>query len=282
MDVKQQHHERFQALLDPREAMTVAVRVQLSPSVVDTRIVAATPRAAALYGYDDPAELEGQFTSMVHVLEDIQRTRLRSTLRALGLVDPLERYEVRLLQRSGTVQRVLKEVEQRQMEETMVWVCRLEPTDTRVPFQPPPLPETVPEDALHHFFGWACVAEMEALLHHQRLLLTSIPNMSIFGHEETLVSPRLTRTLAEDAPSVERLVLRSPRVYYRYRCLVCGRDWIGGGHEEAQDEAYRRPTRCNYADCRAYAWNDPIAAVGARRKRAQRLARQRRDAAWLS
>jgi len=53
----------FQALLDPREAMTVAVRVQLSPSVIDTRIVAATPRAAALYGYNDPAELEGQFTT---------------------------------------------------------------------------------------------------------------------------------------------------------------------------------------------------------------------------
>jgi hypothetical protein len=83
--------------------------------------------------------------------------------RALGLVNTLERYEVRLLQRSGAVQRVLKDVEQREVEETMVWICRLEPTDTRVPFQPPPLPDMVPEEALHHFFGWACVAEMEAL-----------------------------------------------------------------------------------------------------------------------
>src|SRR5919197_1042226 len=146
MDVERQRHEMFHALLDPREAMTVAVRVQLSPSVVDTRIVAATPRAAVLYGYDDPAELEGQFTSMVHVLEDIQRTRLRSTLRALGLVSSLERYEVRLLQRSGAVQRVFKEVEQREVEEIMVWICRLEPVTTREPFEPPPLPETVPEE----------------------------------------------------------------------------------------------------------------------------------------
>lgn len=275
MDIERQRHEMFQALLDPREAMTVAVRVQLSPSVVDTRIVAATPRAAALYGYDDPAELEGQFTSMVHVLEDIQRTRLRSTLRALGLVDPLERYEVRLLQRSGTVQRVLKDVEQRQVEETMVWICRLEPPDIRVPFQPPPLPETVPEDALHHFFGWACVAEMEALLRQQRLLLTSIHDMSIFRHRETIISPSLAQTLPEGEQPVERLVLRSPRVYYRYRCLVCGRDWIGGGQEEAQDKVCTLPTRCNYADCRAYVWNDPIAAAVARRKREQRLARQR-------
>ncbi len=278
MDVERQRHEMFQALLDPREAMTVAVRVQLSPSVIDTRIVAATPRAAALYGYNDPAELEGQFTSMVHVLEDIQRTRLRSTLRALGLVDPLEHYEVRLLQRSGAVQRVLKDVEQRQVEETMVWICRLEPADTRVPFQPPPLPESVPEDALHHFFGWACVAEMETLLRQQRLLLTSIPNMSIFRQEKTQSSPSLPQIPVEDARPVERLALHSPRVYYRYRCLVCGRDWIGGGHEEAQDAVYTLPTRCNYADCRAYAWNDPSAAVVARRKREQRLTRQRRGA----
>jgi len=266
----------FQALLDPREAMTVAVRVQLSPSIVDTRIVAATPRAAALYGYDDPAELEGQFTSMVHVLEDIQRTRLRSTLRALGLVDALERYEVRLLQRSGAIQRVLKDVEQRQVEEYMVWICRLEPTDTRVPFQPPPVPDTVPEEALHHLFGWACVAEVEASLRHQRLLLTSIPIMSNFRHKETQTQDTRT-TRPEEERAIERLALRSPRVYYRYRCLVCDREWIGGGVEEAQGTAYPLPTRCNYADCRAYAWHDPVAAAVARRKREQRLAHRRGD-----
>jgi hypothetical protein len=273
MDVERQRHEVFQALLDPREAMTVAVRVQLSPSVVDTRIVAATPRAAALYGYEHPAELEGQFTSMVHVLEDIQRTRLRSTLRALGLVDPLERYEVRLLQRSGGVQRVLKDVEQRQVDETMVWICRLEVADMRVPFQPPPLPEIVPEDALHQFFGWACVAEMERLVRQQRLLLTSNLDLSIFRHDKVKNSPGLAQTLPEEPCPVERLALSSPRVYYRYRCFVCGRDWIGGGHEGDHDEAYALPTRCNYSDCRAYAWNDPQAAVLARRKRERRLRR---------
>jgi len=276
MDVERQRHEMFQALLDPHEAMTIAVRVQLSPSVIDTRIVAATPRAAALYGYNDPVELEGQFTSMLHVLEDIQRTRLRSTLRALGLVNPLEHYEVRLLQRSGAVQRVFKAVEQRLVAETMVWICHLEPADTRVPFQPPPLPKHVPEDALHHFFGWACVAEIETLLHQQRLLLTSIPNMSIFRHEKTQSSPSLPQLPVKDTCPVERLALHSPRVYYLHRCLVCGRDWIGGGHEEAQDAVYTLPTRCNYGDCRAYAWNDPSAAVVARRKREQRLTRQRR------
>jgi PAS domain-containing protein/DNA-directed RNA polymerase subunit RPC12/RpoP len=239
MDVERQRHEMFHALLEPREAMTVAVRVQLSPSVVDTRIVAATPRAAALYGYDDPAELEGQFTSMVHVLEDIQRTRLRSTLRALGVIDHLERYEVRLLQRSGGVQRVFKEVEQREVEETMVWICRLEPVITRRPFQPPPLPETVPEEALHYFFGWACVAEMEALLRQRRLLLTSLQDMTIFRQIGAYSRSGPAQLPSEDEPPVERLVLRSPRVYYRYRCLVCGRDWIGGGSKPRM-----RCTRC--------------------------------------
>ena len=176
----------FQTFLNPRKAMTVAVRVQLSPSIVDTRIVAATPSAAALYGYDDPAELEGQFTSMVHVLEDIQRTRLRSTLRAAGLIEALERYEVRILQRSGTPQRVIKEVEQRQVEDTMVWICSLELADPRAPFHPPPLPASVPEHMLHHYFGRACVAEIEALVHIQAWIQPSLHNdretTPTFGH----------------------------------------------------------------------------------------------------
>lgn len=162
MDTMSQGAETFDTLLDPREAMTVAVRVQLSPSLVDTRIVAATRHAATLYGYEDPAELHGQYTSMVHLLEDIQRTRLRSTLRALGLVHATECYEVRLRRRSGELVRVVKEVEQRQVGETIVWICRLERATTRRAFQPPPVPSEVPEDALHTLFGWLCVAEVEA------------------------------------------------------------------------------------------------------------------------
>ena len=58
MDFSAQRHKSFRALLNAREAMTIAIRVQLSPSIVDTRIVAATRRAAALFGYTEPAELE--------------------------------------------------------------------------------------------------------------------------------------------------------------------------------------------------------------------------------
>src|SRR5262249_375958 len=155
----------------------------------------------------------------------------------------LERYEVRLLQRSGAVQRVLKEVEQRQVEETMVWICRLEPTDTRVPFQPPPLPDAVPEEALHYFFGWACVAEMESLVRQQRLLLTSIHDMSIFRPTEANSTASVIGSSPGGERPVERLTLCSPRVYYRYRCLVCEREWMGGGDEETQGKACRLPTR---------------------------------------
>ena len=140
MDIQRQRHETFRDLLDPREAMTVAVRVQISPSVVDTRFVAVTQRAAELFGYHDPAELEGKFTSTVHLLEDLQRTRLRSTLRAMGLADALEHYEVRIVQPSGAIKRVVKQVEQRQIDTAMVWIRRLEPADPREPFQPPPSP----------------------------------------------------------------------------------------------------------------------------------------------
>jgi len=145
--------------------MTVSIRVQLSPSVVDTQYVAVTPRAARLFGYQDPAELEGQFTSLVHYLDDLQRTRLRSTARVLGLAEALEHYETRIVHRSGEVKRVFKQVEQRQIDDLMVWIVSYESVDMRRPFQPPPLPATIPEEALHLFFGWACVAEVEALVH---------------------------------------------------------------------------------------------------------------------
>jgi hypothetical protein len=71
-------------------------------------------------------------------------------------------------------------------------------------------------------------------------------------------------------PAVERLALNAPRVYYKCHCLVCGREWVAGGHDQPQE--FVLPQRCNYDDCRAYAWNDPIAAPAARRKRERRRA----------
>ena len=166
----------FQALLDPRAAMTVSIRVQLSPSVVDTQYVAVTPRAARLFGYQEPAELEGQFTSLVHYLDDLQRTRLRSTARMLGLAEALEHYETRIVHRSGEVRRVFKQVEQRQIDDLLVWVVSYEAVDVRRPFQPPPLPAMIPEEALHLFFGWACMAEVEALVRLSQALGSSLPS----------------------------------------------------------------------------------------------------------
>jgi hypothetical protein len=277
MDLRNQPHQSYRSLLKPREAMTIAVHCQVSPSVVDTTIVAATRRAAQLFGYTDAAELEGRFTSMVHLLEDIQRTRLRSTLRALGLGAPTDDYEIRLLQASGRIQRVLKHVEQREMHDTIVWVCYHEPADERQPFAPPPIPHSVPEEALHQYFGWACVAEVEAMLRQQRLLLTGIHDLSIFRQIKVDAMAGVATALSTtDERTIARLAIQSLRPHYRCRCLVCGRDWITSGEEGAADDAFMPPSRCNYADCRSYVWNDPIAAPAARRKRAQRLARQHR------
>jgi transcriptional regulator with XRE-family HTH domain len=144
--------------------------------VVDTQYVAVTPRAARLFGYQEPAELEGQFTSLVHYLDDLQRTRLRSTARMLGLAEALEHYETRIVHRSGEVKRVFKHVEQRQLDDLMVWVVSYEAVDVRRPFQPPPLPAMIPEEALHLFFGWACVAEVEALVHPHPSMASALPS----------------------------------------------------------------------------------------------------------
>jgi hypothetical protein len=57
MDTAEHCSDTFHTLLDPQLAMTIAVRVQLSPSLVDMCIVAATRHAATLYGYDEPVDL---------------------------------------------------------------------------------------------------------------------------------------------------------------------------------------------------------------------------------
>jgi hypothetical protein len=70
--------------------------------------------------------------------------------------------------------------------------------------------------------------------------------------------------------AVERLALMTSRAYYKYHCLVCERDWIGGGEEETPGGVGALPKRCNYQDCRASAWNEPVAATAAREKRRRR------------
>jgi hypothetical protein len=75
---------------------------------------------------------------------------------------------------------------------------------------------------------------------------------------------------AEGYIPVERLALMTSRAYYKYHCLVCEREWIGGGEEEIPGATGALPKRCNYQDCRATAWNDPVAASVAREKRRRR------------
>jgi hypothetical protein len=164
-DLSLERAAAFRTLLDPHEVMTISVRTALTPSVVDWRIVAATPGAAQLFGYETADALEGQWGSLRYVLEDLRRARLRATLRALGQAPVTETYEMRIVQQTGTVERVVKHVTQRQMSSDLVWVSRYAPANLAAPFQPPPLPETVPEATLHALFGWACLAEVEALLY---------------------------------------------------------------------------------------------------------------------
>ena len=109
---------------------------------------------------------------------------------------------------------------------------------------------------------------MEALLRQRRLLLTSLHDMAIFRQEETHSSPGPVR-LPLRKMSLRWSVWRSFAL-----CVLplsVPRVWQGLNRwgEEAQDAVHALPKRCNYADCCAYAWNDPVAAVVVRCKREQ-------------
>ena len=116
------------------------------------------------------------------------------------------------------------------------------------------------------------------------------PQPSLFprrpGQDAPPVSPTSARTTARavDIPPVdslrpvERLSLQAPYSFYKLHCLVCDREWISEGRHAnqkgVQDEGPSFPRRCHYEDCRAYCWNDPIAAPAARRKRERRQRKQ--------
>jgi hypothetical protein len=125
-------------------AVTVARLVTLPNLRMDSMIVAATPKAAAMFGFIHPDELIGRLVSEIWHPDDALRTRLYSLARGLGekfAASVPHSYPMRLLKfpRKKPVW-VWKEVEQVQIEGTPFWVTRLAKLDQRKTYHMPDLP----------------------------------------------------------------------------------------------------------------------------------------------
>jgi hypothetical protein len=81
-----------------------------------------------------------------------------------------------------------------------------------------------------------------------------IPNM------DTTV-PKITANEA-----ILKLNLNSDAEYYRYKCLVCEREWISSVRLKPGEQV-THPRRCNFEDCRTTLWDDPAGAEYTRVKR---------------
>jgi transcriptional regulator with XRE-family HTH domain/PAS domain-containing protein len=144
----------------------IAQRVEVAPGIVDAQIIQVTPAMVALLGYEEAPQLVGRYLSELHVLADVQTTRLYWIVRSLGFPDaaPWD-YVARCLTAQGRVLRVVKHIKAQwhgpdgeylavQHEPWRPHHQRLYPTTL-----PPPRRLPTPEEA-HAIAGEACVAEL--------------------------------------------------------------------------------------------------------------------------
>ena len=139
-------------------AVTLARLVTLPNLRMDSMIVAATPKAAAMFGFIHPDELIGRLVSEIWHPDDAQRTRLYSLARGMGeefAASVPHSYPMRLLKfpRKKPVW-VWKEVAQMQIEGTPFWLTRLVKLDQRKTYRMPDLPNieaVVREHMLRNF-----------------------------------------------------------------------------------------------------------------------------------
>ena len=146
-----------------RKALTILQYVQLSLTLVDSRFVAATPRAAEIYGYAKPEELIDRYLSQTMQDEDLWRGYLWSLAHKKGLAAPT-RYATRVIRPNGEPIYVVKDTTQLNASCGLIWVTELQVV--REPELPPvPTPESLrlTESEVRSYCGQINVAQMERL-----------------------------------------------------------------------------------------------------------------------
>lgn len=90
-----------------RHALTISRHVCITNTIEDLEIIAATPEAAHLYGYDKPSELVGKYLSETLSKEDMLRGYLMSLARQKGNLIS-RRYATRIERPDGQIAYVFK------------------------------------------------------------------------------------------------------------------------------------------------------------------------------
>ncbi len=172
----------FEVLFETVEgAVILAQTVNFQNLVADAQIVAASPEAARLYGYNHHSELEGKFTSELDHPDDYQTIKIMSLVRALELSPVPDEYDVRILTPDGSTRYIRKRVRQVFHNDTVYWMTRSHeiPADEAKPL--PDFKGLLTPDKIHLWFSLVSVAELKKLVN----VFTPVRNLELFGNSLT-------------------------------------------------------------------------------------------------
>lgn len=262
------------------EAYTLIQRAVLSNSIIDGRLVAATPRALRLYGLTEK-DLPDTWQSLSQPIDAYRRSRELGIARHFAQDIPT-RYIIRIRRPNGETVPVIKEPRELIINGVSYWLTRVIPAN-----EDPDTPDAdriqVPIQASNYqeFGGRYCLAEIEeivaaadhtsppaslssSLTHVQ--IKPIIDAMDAIGldirHNLDATQILLQNVLdriddpetempdeLDDAPTLifGRPVNRLPNGQVLYECQRCGRIWLNRGSEQL-------PTRCPQPGKRCYDW----------------------------
>lgn len=172
----------FRALLESvAGAIVLAQSVYFEDLVGDAQIIAATPEAARLYGYNHPSELEGKYTSQLDHPDDYQAIKMMSVARRLGLGPVPTEYDIRIILPDGSIRYIRKNVRQMDHEGDSYWMT----TSVEItPQEALPLPDfrhiLIGED-ITSWFNMISVSELTQLVQK----FAPVRNRQIFANNLT-------------------------------------------------------------------------------------------------
>ena len=158
----------LQAMIGKQHAaVTVAKMATIGRFVIDSRIIEATPAAAAMYGVEDPQELVGCWQSLLQHPDDVWLGRVMAQARRRGCMVPdIYISRIRQIRSPNTYVTVTKDVAQLAIGPDVYWFTVLSEANG------PPLIEEeniweryhIPGDVFSYLANCVSVAEMERAL----------------------------------------------------------------------------------------------------------------------
>lgn len=251
---------KLESYIDHDAAVYASVREVISPHIVDMKIIFATNKAAELFGFKESHDIVGSYVSMLHHPGDISTTRRWALLRHKGYDAPQE-YHIRIQRHDGMELPVYKRVHLVSLDGTNISISEQFEVGQEEfrPLDPPPR-HIIDPDEMRDLWGIANLREADGFL-------TTYFNLK-FGEFVDNIIPNMDTTvpkiMANEA--ILKLNLNSDAEYYRYKCLVCEREWISSVRLKPGEQV-THPRRCNFEDCRTTLWDDPSGAEYTRAKR---------------